>query len=122
VALMAILAIFALPVGLPVAIAFAAVATAMFAALMAALAAFTATTVALIAGGLISAVLGVAAMTQNFALGLAETGTGFIALGLGWLLLRAAIWLWRRGIAAAARRLGRAILRKIRNRRERSKQ
>ncbi|MDR0381680.1 MAG: DUF1700 domain-containing protein [Oscillospiraceae bacterium] len=111
---MVILAVFALPVGLPVAAVIAVVAVAVTVAALAALTAVSAAAVALIPGGLLVSVVGIAAMTRDFALGLAPLGTGLIAFGLGWLLLCAVVWLWRRGIVAAARRIGQSIIRRIR--------
>ncbi|MDR1589363.1 MAG: hypothetical protein LBS51_04145 [Oscillospiraceae bacterium] len=109
---MVILAVFALPVGLPVAAAIAAAALAVIVSILAVIAAAGAAAAAMMPGGLVCVILGAAAMTQNFALGLAALGTGLAGIGVGWLLLRAIVWLWKKSVRAISRFIGKTVLRR----------
>ncbi|MDR2665178.1 MAG: DUF1700 domain-containing protein [Oscillospiraceae bacterium] len=119
-AAIAVLSVFALPVGLPLAISLAAAA---FSTVLAALTVFVslgAVSAALILGGVASALIGSLAMLRDFALGLAVSGEGLVMFGAGWLLLRALAWLWKRGAVSAARAIGTSILKKANKLKERS--
>jgi uncharacterized membrane protein len=109
-----LLAVFALPVGLPVAIAVTVTAAAAIFSVLAVIAAVGVAAAALIPGGLVYVIIGLASMTGSFALGLGALGMGLALTGGGWLLLRAIIWLWKNSIRAISRFIGKAVLRRTR--------
>jgi uncharacterized membrane protein len=109
-----LLAAFASPVLVPVAIAVVVCVLALLVVLLA----LFAVSGALILLGAAFLLLSLAVLAQDFAVGLAVAGSGLVALGLGWLMLRGMTWLWRMSFNQVTRLIGRLVLRKREKARE----
>jgi len=104
------LAVFAVPVGLPIAIAVAAVAFALLIVLFALVVSFMASGVALALGAVVSLITGFVIFTQSMGMAFMVLGSGLAALGIGVILVKAAVSLASGGFRSVARLAGKTIL------------
>jgi len=110
----AILAIFALPVGLPLLIVVAVVPLVLFVALGSVVFALGVSGVMLFVGGAISLLVTPFVFVQDFGFGLITGGMGILLIGLGLLLVKLVL-LMMGGFRAIARFASRKILRRSKN-------
>jgi len=107
----AILGLFALPIGLPLAITLAMIPISLFIALFSVVVAVGASAIALFVSGVVAIILSPFVLVQDFGFGLIVIGYGLLSVGIGLLFAKLITMLFS-GFPKIARLVSRKILRR----------